>query len=110
MATTNTNIAGDHTISVRRGDTFERTFNFDASVVGRTFKCEVRDMYDKKLILSFTPVVHDTTMVTISKTAIQMNVRAGRYVYDLADITGDGLDIDKVTGSFIIGDDVTANT
>lgn len=115
MSTSTSNIAGSHDITARRGDTFTRTFEFqDADLnpidlTGKTFKCEVRDMYDKKLILQFTPVIHDTNKVTITKSATQMNVRAGRYKFDLADVSEDSTDVDKVAGWFTIVDDVTSN-
>lgn len=99
-----------HNISARRGDTFTEVFTFTArDFTGYTFRCEVRDLYDKKRILEVTPTLTSTNVLTITWTATQMNVRAGRYQYDLAAIAPSGTDTDYLKGTFTIADDVSAN-
>lgn len=100
----------EYNITCRRGDTFTEVFTFTSrDFSGYTFRCEVRDLYDKKRILEFTPALAGTNVVTLARTATQMNVRAGRYKYDFAAISPAGSDTDYLSGYFAIADDISAN-
>ena len=100
----------EYNITCRRGDTFSLEFIFTGlDFTDNTFKCEVRDMYDKRRILEFVPILTDTNHVHLDKSATQMNVRAGRYLYDLASIDDESTDTDRLKGVFTIQDDVSAN-
>jgi len=100
----------EHNLSIRRGDTFSEVFTFTSrDFTDCTFKCQVRDMYDKKLILAITPILSGTNVVTFSKSATQTNVPAGRYPYDMAVTSEDGTDVDYLKGVFTIQDDVSSN-
>lgn len=100
----------EHNISARRGDTFTEVFTFTSrDFTSYTFRCEVRDLYDKKRVLEFTPTLSSTNVITLTKSATQMNVTAGRYVYDFAAIAPSGSDADYLKGTFTIADDVSAN-
>jgi len=100
----------EHNLTLRRGDTFSEVFTFTSrDFTGCTFRFQVRDLYDKKLILDITPTLSSTNVVTITKTATQTNVRAGRYQYDLAVIYPSGVDTDYLYGVCTITDDVSAN-
>ena len=100
----------EHNLSVRRGDTFSEVFTFTSrDFTDCEFKCQVRDMYDKKLIIPITPILTGTNVVTFSKSASQTNAPAGRYKYDMAVIFEDGTDRDYLKGVFTIEDDVSSN-
>lgn len=99
-------------ITCKRGDTFSASFTFTGKdYSGYSFRCEVRDIFTRRLILEYTPILSGTNIITLNKSASQLAVPAGTYNYDIALIDPDGIvDIDIVKGKFVISDDVSNNT
>jgi hypothetical protein len=99
-------------ITCKRGDTFSAAFTFTGRVyTNYSFRCEVRDIITRRLILQYTPILSGTNVITLNKSASQLAVPAGTYNYDIALIDPDGdVDIDIVKGRFTITDDVSNNT
>jgi hypothetical protein len=100
-----------HDLLIRRGNSFLETFTFtDRDLTGYTFKCEVRDIYDRRLIFSCTPILSSTNIISIAKSQVQTVVRAGRYGYDLSIIDADDdTSYDVVCGIITLEDDITLN-
>lgn len=115
----NSSVAVDHDIICKRGDSFERVFQFCLDDVGETpiditgsdFQMDVLISKNKKPLLSFEIgagfVITDTNELTATKTKTQMELAAGNYRYDIQQTLSDGTAITRVKGLFIIEDDET---
>ncbi len=103
MATeSNSDIAAEHNIIHRRGDTFERIMRYwsDAArtvpvdITGSTFKINVveENADFPFIILSFEIgsglAITAPNILTMSKTATEMKVTPGIYYYDIQKTTG----------------------
>ena len=121
MATeSNSAIAAEHNIIVYRGDTFERELRYwndiaktdPVILAGSTFKLDViQPAADFPfVILSFAIgtgiTITPPNILTLSKTAVEMQVKAGEYLYDLQKTTGTTV-VTIMRGTFTVIDDET---
>lgn len=97
-------------ITARQADTYTQQFTFTGqNFTGYTLSFRVLDLYDKRTILSITPTLSGTNVVTVTRTATQMDVRAGRYRYVFEATDGSSVNVEYLKGVFSILDDVNAS-
>lgn len=116
------NLAKPLNISHKRGDTFfrEKFFYTDETkstildITTDTFKMNVikgGEESKSNPILSFTMSsgiqIISPNILRLSKSAIEMQIRAGKYTYDLQRTLQDGTVVTIEEGDFIINDDRT---
>lgn len=114
----NSSVAVVHDIKCKRGDTFSRIFKYwsdtaktvPVDITGSTFKLKVFEVKTQTEILLFTMdaglSISDTNILTLTKNATQMILKAGVYSYDLEKTTGTVV-LTIMKGDFIIEQDVT---
>lgn len=97
-------------ITARQADTYTQQFTFTGqNFTGYTLLFRVLDLYDKRTILSITPTLSGTNVVTVTRTATQMDVRSGRYRYVFEATDGSAVNVEYLKGVFSILDDVNAS-
>lgn len=114
-----TSIAAAHDITCKRGDNFLMLFKYwqdDAKTIpldisAASFKMDVVNTKKQSTVLNFATggsgmTIANTNELTLTKTAVQMQVEAGVYVYDLQK-TVSGVVQTIMKGSFTIENDVT---
>ena len=100
-----------YNITARQADTYTQQFTFTGQdFTGYTLAFNVLDLYDKKPILTITPTLSSLNTITVTRTATQMDVRAGRYRYVFEATDGSGVNVEYLKGVFTILDDVNDST
>lgn len=113
----NSSIAVEHDIICKRGDTFNRVFQFfhgsgdtPTPITGTDFKLEAYINKKLKPVIGFYIgdgfEITDVNELTASKTDEEMLLPEGSYRYDLQQ-TISGIVTTRVKGQFIIEDDST---
>ena len=99
-------------LAIRRGDSFSIDFTFlnkDYTTTTHVILSEVRDIYSRMLIATFT-LTANINIVTIALTAAQTSaLRPGTYEYDVV-VYYDDTATTRVKGSFKIEGNTTENT
>lgn len=94
-------------ITARQADTYSQQFTFTGQdFTGYTLSFRVMDLYDKRPILTITPTLTGTNTITVLQTAVQMDVRSGRYRYVFEATDGSAVNVEYLKGVFSILDDV----
>lgn len=94
-------------ITARQADTYSQQFTFTGQdFTGYTLSFRVLDLYDKRPILTITPTLTGTNTITVLQTAVQMDVRSGRYRYVFEATDGSAVNVEYLKGVFSILDDV----
>jgi hypothetical protein len=100
-----------HDLLIRRGNSFLEDFTF----IGKDYTTyvigsEIRDIYTRSLIDSFTTTLTSLNIITLACTAAQTSsLRPGQYEYDLV-LYYDDSTVTRVKGILNIESNTTENT
>lgn len=102
-------------VDVKKGDLFEAFFKvdiLDVDISGKNVICEVKEFSDsEESLLTFSTedssIVKSGQFLNFTKTASEMNVLAGKYVYDVQIFTTEEDIVTLFGGQFKINHDVT---
>lgn len=94
-------------IAARQADTYTQQFTFTGQdFTGYTLTFRVLDLYDKRPVLTITPTLTGANLVTVTRTATQMDIRSGRYRYVFEATDGSDVNVEYLKGVFSVLDDV----
>lgn len=97
-------------ITARQADTYTQQFTFTGQdFTGYTLTFRVLDLYDKRPVLTITPTLTGANLVTVTRTATQMDIRSGRYRYVFEATDGSDVNVEYLKGVFSVLDDVNAD-